>query len=130
MLVSPAFGARVTNAGAAMATSWLGGLHRKRTTRRPRSEYHPTNGSDRGGVSWPMACVSLESVEVDKVLASDPGALRGAAERQYIASQLRKRTNQKPAPSVAGLKDTSLVPPVGFEPTTFCSEDRRSNPLS
>lgn len=23
-----------------------------------------------------------------------------------------------------------LVPAVGFEPTTFCSEDRRSNPLS
>lgn len=23
-----------------------------------------------------------------------------------------------------------MVRPVGFEPTTFCSEDRRSNPLS
>ena len=23
-----------------------------------------------------------------------------------------------------------MVHPVGFEPTTFCSEDRRSNPLS
>lgn len=26
--------------------------------------------------------------------------------------------------------NSRMVHPVGFEPTTFCSEDRRSNPLS
>lgn len=29
-----------------------------------------------------------------------------------------------------GLNETKLVRPEGFEPPTFCSEDRRSNPLS
>ena len=29
-----------------------------------------------------------------------------------------------------GQKNVNLVPPEGLEPTTFCSEDRRSNPLS
>ena len=29
-----------------------------------------------------------------------------------------------------GFKKFGMVHPEGFEPTTFCSEDRRSNPLS
>jgi len=28
------------------------------------------------------------------------------------------------------LNKTEMVRPAGFEPATFCSEDRRSNPLS
>ena len=71
---------------------------------------------------------AIVDTEVDRMLATDQAAPRGAAERQYIASHLEKRKNQKPAPSVAGLKDTSLVPPAGFEPATHGLGNRCSIP--
>ena len=41
-----------------------------------------------------------------------------AAERAYMAAHLRKRNMNKPAPRDAGLKETHLVPPAGFELAT------------
>ena len=75
---------------------------------------------DEDGVTVQLAqpFAAIVDTEVDRVLAADPAAPRGAAERQYIASHLEKRRNKKPAPCVAGLKDASLVPLAGFEPAT------------
>ncbi len=87
---------------------------------------------DEDGVTVQLAqpFASIVDAEVDRVQTALSSTPRGAAERRYIASHLEKHKNQKPAPSVAGLKDTSLVRPAGFEPTTPWFEAKYSNPLS
>ena len=71
----------------------------------------------------------IAAMDVGEAFQSDlTGPPAGPGERWYIASHMRKRGNEKPAPSVAGLKDTRLVPLVGFEPTTHGLGNRCSIP--